>query len=356
MEKTGTKGKVQIANPLYDVVFRYMMEDNKVAKLFLSVIIGKDIKELIFSPTEYSSKIGLDNSITVTRMDFNARIQEADGKETVVIIELQKAKFYYQIMRFRKYLGKQYQNPQNVDRNDKPLPIYPIYILGEAFTEAPIPVIRVNRNYVDVATGKNLTEKHHFIESLTHDATVIQIPHLRQHRRTTLERFLSIFDQTNQLDMKGHILAIDEADYPKSYHPVIRRLIKALQTPKIEYDMDIEDEVIHEFNKQAKLLEREQQKVEEGKKRIKEEKQRVKEEKQRVKEEKQRAEKASQREEEERQAKNQLIKKLASLQMSAKEIAEAAGMDEAEVLRLLEEWDQSPKNKEKAAPKERPLM
>ena len=35
-----------IANPIYDVVFKYMLEDNKVAKLFISAIIGEDIAEL----------------------------------------------------------------------------------------------------------------------------------------------------------------------------------------------------------------------------------------------------------------------------------------------------------------------
>ena len=309
------KEKVKIANPLYDVVFRYMMEDNKVAKLFLSAIIGKEIKELTFNPTEYSTKIGFENSITVIRMDFSARIQEPDGKETVVIIELQKAKYYYQIMRFRKYLGKQYQNPENVDDDDQPIPIYPIYILGEAFTEEVVPVIRVERNYIDAATGKPLAQKHPFIESLTHDATVIQIPYLRKHRRTTLERFLSIFDQTNQYDTKGHILSLDENDYPERYHPVIRRLIKALQTPKIEEEMDIEDEVIHEFNKQAKAIELERERADREKKRAEREKQIA---------------------EQEKQSKNRLIRKLASMQMSVKEIAATAGMEEAEVLRILE--------------------
>ena len=338
------KGKIKIANPLYDVVFRYMMEDNKVAKLFLSAIIGKEIKELTFSPTEYSSKIGLENSITVTRMDFNARIQESDGKETVVIIELQKAKFYYQTIRFRKYLGKQYQNPQNVDRNDEPIPIYPIYILGEAFTDEPIPVIRVKRDYIDAATGKILTEKHPFIEALTHDATVIQVPHLKEHRRTTLERFLSIFDQANQLETNRHILTIDEKDYPKSYHPVIRRLIKALQSPKIEDDMEIEDEVVNEFNKQARMIElerekaeREQQRAEEERRKAEEERQKAERAKQREEKAKQREEKAKQREEAEKQAKNNLIKKLASMQMSIKEIAEVAGMEEEEIARLLKQ-------------------
>ena len=31
---------MHIANPIYDVVFKYMLEDNKTAKLFLSAIIG----------------------------------------------------------------------------------------------------------------------------------------------------------------------------------------------------------------------------------------------------------------------------------------------------------------------------
>jgi len=29
---------IQIANPIYDVVFKYLMEDNKIAKLIISTI------------------------------------------------------------------------------------------------------------------------------------------------------------------------------------------------------------------------------------------------------------------------------------------------------------------------------
>ena len=35
-----------IANPIYDVVFKFMMEDEKVAKLLLSALLKKDIIEL----------------------------------------------------------------------------------------------------------------------------------------------------------------------------------------------------------------------------------------------------------------------------------------------------------------------
>ncbi len=33
---------LEIANPIYDVVFKYLMEDNKVAKIFLSAVTGLD--------------------------------------------------------------------------------------------------------------------------------------------------------------------------------------------------------------------------------------------------------------------------------------------------------------------------
>ena len=41
---------MQIANPIYDVVFKYLMEDAKVAKLLISSIIGEEIEELDFRP------------------------------------------------------------------------------------------------------------------------------------------------------------------------------------------------------------------------------------------------------------------------------------------------------------------
>ncbi|MEM7657168.1 MAG: hypothetical protein AAF399_13625 [Bacteroidota bacterium] len=246
--------QIHIANPLYDVVFRYLMEDNKVACLFLSAILGKEVQELAFQPTEYSTKIGGEMGLTVIRMDFQALIEEADGEHRLVLIELQKAKLYQQVMRFRSYLGKQYQNSQHIDSAGNPLPIYPVYILGESITKAFIPVIRVSREYTDAATQRPIPERHPFIEALSHDATVIQTKHLSGHRRTVLERFLSIFDQSAQSDPKGHILSLDEADYPEQYHLVIRRLQKALAEPTLEADMDIEDEVLTEFQKKDALI------------------------------------------------------------------------------------------------------
>ena len=48
---------MEIANPIYDVVFKYMMEDNSVAKLLVSSIIGEKVVSLESKPQEYTSEI-----------------------------------------------------------------------------------------------------------------------------------------------------------------------------------------------------------------------------------------------------------------------------------------------------------
>ena len=300
--------KILIANPIYDVVFRYLMEENKVAKLVLSAILGAEIVWLEFNPTESSTKLR-ENSLTVTRMDFAAKIKTGDESEKLILIELQKAKHYYQIKRFRRYLGKQYMNPDNVDSRGEPLPIFPIYLLGEAFWSSKIPVTRVSRDYWDVATNQKIAERHPFIETLTHDAIVIQIPHLKDYRRTNLERFLSIFDQSNISDTQGHILEIDPTDYPDKYQPVIRRLVRAFSNPKLDDKMFLEDDVLSEFNKLDARVEKEKQKTEA-------ERQKTEVERQRAEAEKQRAEKAEE----------SLAKVVQNLQKSGMQISEIAVM------------------------------
>ena len=103
---------MHIANPIYDVVFKYLMDDSKIAKLFISTIIGEKILSLDFLPKEKVVELE-HRSLTVYRLDFSAKIQTADGYKNV-LIEIQKAKFATDIMRFRRYLGEQYQKKENV--------------------------------------------------------------------------------------------------------------------------------------------------------------------------------------------------------------------------------------------------
>ena len=289
-----------IANPIYVSVFKYLMEDNKVAKLIVGAIIGEKIVSLDFRPQEYiadvdktskKKKKGIqDNStsLTVYRLDFSAKIRRADGSHGLATIELQKAKYITDIMRFRGYLGNQYANKNNTyqeriaikPRKETPhikrfkyvikaIPIINIYFLGDKLDNlAGYPVIKVERHYMDAHTGLPIESvKDPFIECLSHDSFIIQIPDLTEHRRSELEQLLSVFDQstrTNDL----HILNVKEEDIPTAYRPIIRRLQQAASEPEVRKTMIVEDEILDAFEEKEREIEEIQEMLDDSKKEL----------------------------------------------------------------------------------------
>ena len=251
---------MQIANPIYDVVFKYLLDDNKIAKKLISLIINEEIETLELKPTEIRSDLAA-KPITVLHIDFSATIKLPDGKFKKIIIELQKAKFFTDIQRFRRYLGSQYADSGNayeVRGRKVAMPILSIYFLGHYLEKTRVPVVRVNRQYIDVATGEVILEKDPFIEALTHNSIVIQIPALREHRRNKLEKVLSVFNSSslNSSGEKSHLVSIQEDEYPKQYQAVIRRLLKAASEPDLRKSMNIEDEYVEELESLERTIDK----------------------------------------------------------------------------------------------------
>ena len=174
-------------------------------------------------------------------------------------------------MRFRKYLGEQYIK----DENNK-IPILSIYFLGYSLEHIQSPVIKVERDYIDVTTGDKIEEREDFIESLTFDSFVIQIKYLKKEHKTEIEQLLSIFDQTTKTN-DVHLLNIKEEDYPEKFRFLLRRLQKAALEPELRKNMDIEDEIIEELENlerdianRDKIIEEKNKVIEENKKELEE--------------------------------------------------------------------------------------
>lgn len=242
---------MKVANPIYDVVFKYLLDDKKIAKLIISKILDEEIVALDFRPTELKMKVS-GHDLTVFRIDFAATIKRPDGSQKLVIIEIQKAKFHTDIMRFRKYLGNHYQNKNNVYRDKKTnktiaLPIISLYFLGHKLDNTDAPVVKVNRQYIDLADNSELSIREEFIESLTHDSYIIQIPQLKKKRRNNLEILLSIFDQSLTFSGNRHFLNLSEEDYPQEFRIVIRRLLQAAAEEDVCQTMELEDEILDEL-------------------------------------------------------------------------------------------------------------
>ncbi len=313
-----------VANAIYDVVFKYLLEDRSIAKLLLSGLLQTQVLEVELKPQEYSADLK-ENLLTVYRIDFKARIKLKSGEEKLVLIEVQKAKFSTDIMRFRKYLGKQYANEDNtVEENGrkKALPIISIYFIGYPLEGIEnIPVIRIARRYLDHASGKPLNVKSDFVESLTHDSIIVQIEAIkRKRRKNEIEKVLSVFEQGQK-----HEISIDENDYPENYKPIIRRLLKAVQDKQVRDTMEVEDEILEELQLKereaetalliAAKAEREKAKAEREKAKAVQELEKSQQEKEQERKEK---ENALQRE---KQMAIKLAKKLLTLNLPVPEIA-----------------------------------
>jgi hypothetical protein len=188
-----------IANPIYDVVFKRMMENKRVAKFFIETLLEETIIEIDAKPQEFTY-ISETAKITVFRLDFIATIKTNKGEQKKILIEIQKARNHIDLMRFRNYLGEQYKKEDVVESEKIILPITTIYILGFKLPEITSPCIKVERNYKDLIEKKIINEKSDFVEKLTHDSFIVQVNRITNRFQTKLDKLLSIFEQSNFID------------------------------------------------------------------------------------------------------------------------------------------------------------
>lgn len=277
-----------IANPIYDTVFKYLLDDNSIAKLIISTIIGEEIAELEFRPQE-KTRLSEKFTVQVYRLDFSAKIKTKKGDYKNILIEIQKAKYAADIMRFRKYLGEQYIKDETIKEGKKEiktaLPIITIYFLGFELEGIEAQALKVNRVYVNAITGKEIKKKHDFIEQLTHNCFILQIPRLNSLRRNKLEELLSIFDQSC-VESDPYLLDIKH-DLPQEFQGIIGRLGKAVLDKKLRDELEMVEEfdsfivgkqreLLDEKEQWSKTLKEKDKKLEEKDKLIEELKQKLK--------------------------------------------------------------------------------
>ena len=188
-----------IANPIYDVVFKRMMENERVAKFFIGTLLEQTIENVEVKPQEFTYTDEL-AGLAVFRLDFIATIKTESGEQKKVLIEIQKARNQIDLMRFRRYLGEQYKKEDLLNNKKIVFPITTIYILGFKLPEIETACIKVERNYKDLVNNKTLITKSEFVEKLTHDSYIVQVDRITNKYATKLDKLLSIFEQRNFID------------------------------------------------------------------------------------------------------------------------------------------------------------
>ena len=238
---------IQIANPIYDSVFKYLMEDERIAKTLLSALLKKEVVAVEMRRNEYTN--GVRDNISMFRIDFGAHVKEPDGTIRLVLIELQKTWLETETLRFRQYLGAQYSNPENVpSENNKDgyaIPMVAIYLLGHRVGDVNVPVLYVKHKAYDY-DGNVVTDgiPDPFVESLIHDSIIVQIPLLHGQVNNRLEKVLSVFDQSQKNGSDRHVLNVNDTpfDDDDDMQYLLRRLLMAAANAQLRQEMNVEDE------------------------------------------------------------------------------------------------------------------
>lgn len=271
-----------IANPIYVVVFKYLLEDIEIARDLFSTILGEEVVSLELKAQETASENTW--NIQILRLDFKAVIKKKDGNLFKVLIELQKSKQVFDVMLFRRYLGDNYRKEDQIMDKDglavfRHLPIITIYFLGFLLNKVPSAVIKVKREYVDAVTEEILGVKEDFVELLTHDSYIIQVCRLTLEPRGKLDRVMQILSPMYQNKLNKH-----QVDFQGDIHdPLVRKMVerlgRAIASDEYRDKMDVEDEIDRIFERELgkkdvviaqkdKLLDKTEKRFEKSKKQV----------------------------------------------------------------------------------------
>ena len=249
---------IYVANPLYDAVFKYLMEDERIAKTLLSALLKKKVLGVKMRRNEYAN-LTRSEAISMFRIDFAATVRDEEGVPRLMLIELQKTWLPTETLRFRRYLALQYNNEENMMREDKQryaLPMVAIYLLGHRVGNVKAPIFYVHHHAYDY-DGNRIEDgmPDPFVESLQHGSIIVQIPLLHGMVNNRLEMLLSFFDQTNVAD-NHKVIRVDENQYAgdDEMEYIVRRLQSAAADPGLRQQMNVEDEFFKELEERDTAL------------------------------------------------------------------------------------------------------
>ena len=299
-----------IANPIYDTIFKFLMDDNESAKIILSTLINAEIEELTATntlQTHIDKKLRKKGFVHFSHLDYTAQIIKADGTKENVHIELQKAYYASDFYRFRLYLTEKFKNSVSSVTKKKatthtPIKFIPIFILNfEVETEVKDLVIQTSKNVKGVLKNKILENPVDFLDDLMYDITIVQIPYINKidvetikndRHKLELYKLFKLFDQSAKAPNDDYKLNIKD-DIPKKYERLVIRLQNQfLNSSEIKNQLIEEDtrvlDVMNLINKEIwykKTIEEKEKTIEEKEKTI-EEKEKTIEEKEKTIEEK----------------------------------------------------------------------
>jgi hypothetical protein len=273
---------MKLLNPLFDTVFKYLLEDMDVARTIIQAIIKQEVIELNPAPQEssdYELRVKY-MQIGMIRQDYVAVIKTLmpDGSEQYekVAIEVQKSPIAPEISRFRNYLADKYRKKSTVAGEEKYLPVKTIYLIEEIFNPKLPPVLGRRGIYYDELDNQPYDgNRDQIVELFNHDSWFIQTELLPPDFKDELMYVLSVFAPWFRKSPKDRYIEIPDQELLIKKHRILERILRRLEAAtqdkqlntsldtEIDYEKYI-DGLIESTEKERQLKEEERRLKEEA--------------------------------------------------------------------------------------------
>ena len=256
---------MKILNPLYDWAFKYLLDNNNLAKKFLTAILKQNVTHLETRNIELP--LLKEGNPFYTRFDFKAII-ETNGKTKEVLIELQKYRSTDPIPRFRTYLGESYMKEETYKDADgvskkSVLPIIAIYILGYCPSEFKVPYLIVRNKIYNGVDETEINIESNTVNQLTHSAyfLITTPPKDYEWQGSRQEAIIRLFRQKlknedsntiYELENEPEDLIAKELVYYLNKGTYEEKIIKQLQAEEEYYESIAELEIALDETKKQK--------------------------------------------------------------------------------------------------------
>lgn len=270
---------MKLLNPLFDTVFKYLMEDIDVAKSIVQAVIKQEIIELTPAPLD-STSIGIKMKyaqLEMQRQDYVAIIKTTNpttGAPEVekVVIEVQKSPFIPEMGRFRNYIADKYRRKSvysiGGEQKEYYLPIKTIYLVEDIFNPS-LPAVLGRRGlyYDELESTPYLGDRDRVVELFNHDSWFIQTELLPPEFKDELMYVLSVFAPAFRTSKSDRYIDVPDNDLLVKKHKILERMIRRLEAAtrdteintavdlELEYEKYIEQNIAAtELAKQNELI------------------------------------------------------------------------------------------------------
>jgi len=242
---------MKIANPVYNGIFNYLMDDEQAAKNVLSILIDKKIISVERVPAD---NVSLDFTLGIQKEEMNLEkdkrrfpthedagnctshyykliIEKKPQKHKEIILELQKFKSIHSINHVKNYISYTANTERYIKVNKDfykcTIPIYSVYILPEVISSEQVLACKIVTQYTNAIKNTVIDEEKipYYMKPPVEEIYIFQpTADYKEDSNKKVQKFLGLFKYGVQDNALNPIIEISDTFNDEIIMSIVERL------------------------------------------------------------------------------------------------------------------------------------